>query len=321
MSSVHADEKLQSEDLAVAASSEGAPSADTLAEHDTDIVYGELMFTRPGTKELCWMGFPTCSTRFFSQMYHFGKLAMSVEKHEVAILDARRRSLDYEKCGFTLRPLESKVTNWQEVTISGSAQRNLFTDEMETIIRQLHPDVKKITFEGNLLRGGAGANPPATNGLHLDLYPDLEQVKKVQQGGQDEIAEEEFEGLEMKIVLGLWMPREMANPVYDYPLLVGDASTFEPEDIVPQRQDFYHIAEGEKQRVRNLAASAPIFSPRQRWYYYSQQTCNEVIIFRHLTEPAGGKACFHAAFQQPLPEGMETRRSIETRAFLHFSKA
>merc|ERR1712066_25577 len=132
---------------------------------------------------------------------------------------------------------------------------------------------------------------------------------------------DEFDGLEMRMVLGLWMPREMANPVYDYPLLLGDASTFMPEDVVLQRQDFYHIAEGRRERVLNLAAGAPIFSPRQRWYYYHHQTCEEVVVFRHLTQPAGGQACFHAAMKQPLPEGMETRKSIETRAFLYFSKS
>ena len=30
------------------------------------------------------------------------------------------------------------------------------------------------------------------------------------------------------------------------------------------------------------------------------------------------KACFHAAFEQPLPEGMQSRKSVETRAFLWF---
>jgi len=188
------------------------------------------------------------------------------------------------------------------------------------VIRELHPDVKKVQFEGNLLRGGDSANPPAKNGLHLDLYPDMEKVKAMNAKGSANDQPEDEE-LEMKMVLGLWMPRDMANPVYDYPLFFGDASTFAPEDVVPQRQDFYDFREGQKHRVLNLAAGAPIYSPRQRWYYYNQQTCEELVIFRHLTEPAGGKACFHAAFEQPLPEGMETRKSFETRALLHFAKS
>jgi hypothetical protein len=294
------------------------PSTAAVAEYDTDVMYEDLPFTKKGTSEQCWRGMPTCSSSFFAQAYHLIRLAASIEKHRVVIQDARKRNLDYEKCGFTLCPLKSGVTDWDQVALKGSDQQKLLFAQFESVIRELHPDVERIQFEGSLMRGGDDTNPPATNGLHLDFYPDMEKVKAMGANGS---SDQPDDGLEMKMVLGLWMPREMANPVYDYPLFVGDASTFVLEDIVPQRQDFYHISEGQKQRVRNLAAGAPIYSPRQRWYYYHRQTCEELIIFRHLTEPAGGKACFHAAFEQPLPEGMETRKSFETRAFLHFAKS
>jgi len=204
------------------------------------------------------------------------------------------------------------------VTVTGSEQQNLFQAELEAVIRELHPTVQKVTFASNLLRGGAGANQPATNGLHLDVYPDLERVKAV--SGKKDAPNDDTAGLELKMMLGLWMPREMNNPVHDYPFFFGDASTFTIDDAVPMTQDFSQIAEGgKKERVLNLAAAAPIFAARQRWYYYNQQTSQELVIFRHLTNPAGGKACFHAAFEQPLPEGMETRKSIETRAMLFFA--
>jgi hypothetical protein len=246
----------------------------------------------------------------------------ATDRREVAILDARKRDLDYEACGFTLRPLRSNVTDWQDVAVSGSRQQRLFESELEAVIRGLHPDVKKIRFTGDVLRGGAGSNPPLADATHLDFYPDMERVRAAEgdrpEGSSESPPPDELEGLEMKMVLGLWMPREMRNPVHDYPLVLGDASTFEFEDVVPQMTDLYVIADGEKQRARHLMAAPPIFSSQQRWYYYNQQTCEEVVIFRHLTKPARGKACFHAAFKQPLPDGAESRKSVESRAYLYF---
>ena len=219
-----------------------------------------------------------------------------------------------------MRPFKSKVKNWTNAIQVGDAQNELLKSEFEEQIRALHPEVKKITFNSFLLRGGEGANPPAANGLHLDLYPDLERVNAFSAAAGGKMAANdnpELEGLQLRMILGLWMPRDMSNAVHDYPFFIGDASTFQLEDIVPQTQDFYQIAaDGKSQRVLNIAANPPKFNQRQRWYYYPQQTCEELTVFRHLTTPAGGKACFHAAFKQPLPEGMETRKSVETRAML-----
>ena len=292
-----------------------------LEMNETDVQYDKLRFTKKGTKEVFWNGFPSCSGGPIGcciKSQRFCHLAMSMELREVVILDARKReSLRYEQTGFTLLPLKSSVTDWAQVPADGSEQQLVFSAELEKVIRELHPTVEKVTFASFLLRGG-GANPPATNGLHLDMYPDLGRISAFRQGSAGAQSEEPEAGLRLGLVLGLWMPREMANPVHDYPFFFGDMSTFDLTDVVAQKQDFYQDAAGHKQRVRNIAASAPVYSPAQRWYYYSQQTCDEVVIFRHLTNPPGGKASFHAAFEQPLPDGMESRKSVETRAFLYF---
>jgi len=305
----------------VLSSTKKTPAADqAVVEHDTDVAYDQLTFTKKGVQEVYWKGMPSCQggpLSCMSKCCAFLKLATSMEKREVVIRDARLRELDYETTGFTLCPLKSAVTNWQAVTVPASEQQRLFSDELEQVIRKLHPDVTRVVFQAFLLRGG-GDNPPAANGLHLDMYPDMDRLQDfVRAGKVQESPADDLGGLELKMVLGLWMPREMTNPVHDFPFFFADASTFDAADVVAQKQDFYQLAGGEQQRVRNLAASPPIFSPRQRWYYYSKQTTEELVIFRHLTNPAGGKACFHASFQQPLPEGMDSRKSVETRAFLY----
>ena len=293
------------------------------AEYDSDIIYDGLTFTKAKAASVAWLGFPQCGLNLWRccrQTHAFCHLVANMEKHRVVILDARKRQLDYAQTGFTLLPFKTKVSDWSKAIKLGEVQHELFKSELEEQIRVLHPEVKKITFNSFLLRGGEGANPPAANGLHLDIYPDLEKVNAFSAAARGKEANKDdpsIAGLELRMILGLWMPRDMSTAVHDYPFFMGDASTFRPEDVVPQRQDFYQIgADGKPQRVRNIAANPPKFSTRQRWYYYPQQTCEELTVFRHLTNPAGGKACFHAAFKQPLPEGMETRKSVETRAML-----
>ena len=316
----------QDRDLARRTSSKRAVSVVSVAagaDYDSDIVYSDLTFTNAKATSVAWLGFPQCGLNLWRccrQTSAFCHLVANMEKHSVVILDARKRQLGYEQTGFTLRPFKSKVSDWSKAIKAGEAEHEVLKSEFEEQIRALHPEVKKITFNGFLLRGGNGANPPAANGLHLDLFPDLERVNafSAAKGGDNTTTDDpELAGLQLRMILGLWMPRDMSNPVHDYPFFMGDASTFKPEDIVPQKQDFYQIgADGKPQRVLNIAANPPKFSARQRWYYYPQQTCEELTVFRHLTNPAGGKACFHAAFKQPLPEGMETRKSVETRAML-----
>lgn len=304
-----------------AAPAPAGPTPMAMAEYETDVPYGDLRFTKKGVKGTYWNGMPSCAGGPIScciQCGRFCQLASSMEMHDVVILDARKRELEYENTGFTLRPLKTKVADWSQIAVDGSEQQQIFKAELEKEIRALHPKVERIEFMQFLRRGG-GTNPPATNGLHLDIYPDLEVVDAFKYGSSGPPPSKgDDDGLKLGLILGLWMPRDMPNAVHDYPFFFGDMSTFEFSDVVPQKQDFKQMAAGKSVRMLNVAANPPIFSPAQRWYYYNQQTTEELVIFRHLTNPAGGKACFHAAFAQPLPEGMQTRQSVEARAMLYF---
>ena len=44
---------------------------------------------------------------------------------------ARKRRLKYEQTGFTLMPLKSKVSDWEQVTVEGSPQQALFKANLE----------------------------------------------------------------------------------------------------------------------------------------------------------------------------------------------
>jgi len=69
----------------------------------------------------------------------------------------------------------------------------------------------------------------------------------------------------------------------------------------------------------NVGAS-PRYNAQQKFFYYPEQTNEEALIFRHMTPKDPMLACFHGAVQLPLPEGAETRSSVEGRVFCFFKK-
>ena len=102
---------------------------------------------------------------------------------------------------------------------------------------------------------------------------------------------------------------------------MADPNTVEPDDVLPQFQLFEHRVEGKGMvQVVNVAGSLK-HSDKQRWYYYPSMTNEELIVFRHKTKSDPLFVNYHAAAGGlALPEGAETRRSIETRAFCFYEK-
>ena len=111
-------------------------NAEVKAEFDTDVVYEGLTFTKPGVAEISCEGMPNCMggpCAWLRRVRTFCGMITSLEKHRVVIMDARKRNLDYEQTGFTLRPLKStlrplksNVTDWKQVTLRVSIY-NIFS--------------------------------------------------------------------------------------------------------------------------------------------------------------------------------------------------
>jgi len=305
-------------------------SAATGKQHETDVTIKTALMSAKA-KDSTFVGMPKISWQIWKtweQTSAMAGMVMKMEPHELTLLDARKRELAYRTCGFCLMPLVSEVTNWQAAATVGTPENTLYSSELDKVIKQLHPQVKKITYMAFLLRGGQGENKPAAGTVHLDMWPDpatceawnAKNEKKGHKKKADADVSDGFsdDGLELGMVLGLWKPRQ-ANPTYDYPLFMCDASTLSKDDCIPQYQRFENISAGKVQTVVNVAGSIK-YSAQHQWYYYSEQTKDELIVFRHKTTCEPYLVNYHAAAQLPLPDGAEKRASIETRAFLFFEK-
>lgn len=110
-----------------------------------------------------------------------------------------------------------------------------------------------------------------------------------------------------------------------------DARTFEPENQILYNVHFNFLF-----ITFNNLNGAISYNPNQKWYYYSQQTTKEVLVFHQYTKvtkfcksneyknisffPQGRwKANPHTAFKNKnCPKDTESRISAEIRVALYF---
>jgi len=249
-------------------------------------------------------------------------------EQKVTVYDARKNSPgSFHETGFTLVELENdpETTDWRSNAQSDdNADITKFHKQMEPHIKALYPNVKKIIWSINVVRGGDKLmdQPKAVGSPHLDYhqnktarvefhqeFPALDygySEPKILMGDLDD------EGNTFGVMLGVWKPIHPAA-VCDHPLAVMDGKTFHPDNQTP---NYLHM---------NLLYftfhnfnGAISYSPDQKWFYYPFQTTKEVLIFHHYSN---GKwlANPHTSFHNKnCPEGSESRMSVELRVALFF---
>lgn len=241
------------------------------------------------------------------------------------ILDARKRQamLNFGKCGFTLLNMvqPSKTANWR----SQSDIERHFQQEIYEQLMELHPGATRIEFTHAVVRGGNqfGDHPVALDSLHLDFSQDDQARKTLHETYPVNTREQEAltgrldtDEEEVRKVIGVWKPIHMSGqPVYDHPLAVMDASTFQPS----QERPFHLYLDLVGFTLHNLNAVL-IANPKQKLYYYPYQTEEEILVFTQYSK--GKFHCNpHSSFLVPnRPEKYETRQSIEMRAAVFYPR-
>jgi len=271
--------------------------------------YRSLNFIGENQKELRYTQAKTRFGLLFQQYTYMILGALFGKKHSVDFLNARILGIDYKKQGFTLVKNPVEECDWLV-----KENREKFYKSMEPKIRELHPNVETIYWidEAFLARSFDGGNPPAVNGPHLDYYPDQSIVMP-------------FAGYDMSsfdIVLGLWKPANMDTPVVDYPLAIMDASTFDEDRVIPFFGEITQEQIGGQKHTIKFVSGSMKHASKQKWFYYPNQTVDEVLVWHHYTNQrvGGPYANPHTSFTEPHQHGAPGRRSIETRVGLIMKK-
>ena len=291
-------------------------------EEETDIANMQIAYLKPDVDEVMLTAMPSY-LNFINPftMREAIHTYLSRENHEVQILDARKRKLSYEKVGFKLLTMEGEITDWDD-----EAQLETYKKEVEAKIRGLHPEAKRFVWQPFITRGGKGEQQAVRGSPHTDYYPNWKEYNTyIRENGAEHPAQT-TPSEEPDLILGVWRPACMSNPVIDTPLALLDASTFDQEHLSKWKIDLTRdvklagIYETMKMvHTRNLAGQVR-YSPDQRWYFYPYMTSREMLVIRHYTR---GKFCLspHLAIpHKKISPELQTRQSIESRVFVYFEE-
>ncbi|OAP55830.1 hypothetical protein AYL99_09982 [Fonsecaea erecta] len=263
---------------------------------------------------------------------------------------------DDERPVENIRGQESKfsVDTSGFAVFNSPAQEKDFTDEtkvregyyaeVEALLREKLPGVKKVVFFDHTIRRREKASPrQPVQQVHVDQTPNAAAVR-VRRHLPAEEAEELLKGRYQ--IINIWRP--IANPASDFPLAVIDYRTTEPSDLIkvdllyPKRQtNGFHDDDDRGKEVlpdpNSITSTAgyevkgETFAVRpndkHRFFYMKDMTPDEVMFikcFDSFSEVNGGKkgiAAYtpHTAFVDPqTPADAPGRQSIEVRSLVFY---
>jgi hypothetical protein len=111
-------------------------------------------------------------------------------------------------------------------------------------------------------------------------------------------------------IINVW--RSIAGPIQNFPLVLCDASTVEPEDLVS-------VERRAENRIGELQVAMQ--KPTQRWYYYPEMRMDEALLLKTFDSETDGRTRFtiHSSFDDiAAPRDAAPRESLETRCFAIF---
>jgi len=109
-------------------------------------------------------------------------------------------------------------------------------------------------------------------------------------------------------IINVWRP--IKGPLLDAPLAVCDASSVDPEDLVPSDLIYPN-------RIGEIYSVS--YRPSHRWFYFRKMRVEEALLLKCYDSKTDGRARFapHTAFTDPeTPADAPPRESIELRSLV-----
>ncbi|KAG8667967.1 hypothetical protein FPOAC1_012809 [Fusarium poae] len=236
---------------------------------------------------------------------------LQTEKKEVQIHDARGINPSLEVNGFMLTSVSTtmKYDDFRDEKLIETVYakeleghiKNLFGASVVKVIdynvRRRHPKFPIST-------GKEYQYQQPANLVHIDFSPaeGINMLKRLYGNGADGILQHRW------LIINAWRP--LKGPLFDWPLAICDASTFEPHrdgqdsDAVYPEWAYEHVLVHKHEN--------------QKWYYFSAMLESETILFKCADSKIGAQGpCPHGAFQLKENSHEErTRESVESRAIV-----
>jgi hypothetical protein len=227
--------------------------------------------------------------------------------------------LDLHSCGFELVHRPTAIADF----LNNEDVMSVYYDECRALARELTGASVTFTYDhlvrepGRQISGGGTDRSSRITGaeagggyvelVHMD-YTD----NTTWEAYLDLHGERPPENPERVYALNFW--RALSSTAEANPLAVCDARTIAREDLF-ETVVYGYGADNYSWHDIGIETYNVKSSPRQRWYYYSDMSPDEVLVLKSY-DSAGvvGRACAHSAFVNPAA-GVDApaRRSIELR--------
>ena len=101
----------------------------------------------------------------------------------------------------------------------------------------------------------------------------------------------------------------MSGPVYNNPLVLCDAATVKPDDLVS-------VERRAENRIGELQVA--LHSSEHRWYYFPEMQMDEALLFKTFDSETDGRARFtiHTSFENPHAPADARHNEIGTHSFV-----
>ncbi|KAK3328634.1 hypothetical protein B0T19DRAFT_385213 [Cercophora scortea] len=240
---------------------------------------------------------------------------LEIEKKEVTIHDARSLNPTLDVHGFTLTriPTRMRYEDFRdhdkiETVYANELQSHLknllqapHVRVIDYVVRRRHPEFPISTGEDY-----ESQQPAAL--IHLDFSHDeaIHMLKTLCGDSAYEIMRHRWQ------LINLWRP--LRGPVFDWPLAICDARTFDQDRDAQAADAVYPEWAYENVLVHH--------HPDQRWYYFHGMEESETMLFKCTDgDKLAVGGCPHGAFPNPWSESATTsssmpRESVESRAFV-----
>lgn len=281
--------------------------------NDLDAVESEIQYILPTSR---------INRRYVSPQ---GQINLSEYRSEkVLVRDARPMGdqASLERVGFTLRKHSSAVSSFEDP----EQVNRIYLSEMMALVRDVTGANRVIPFawmmRSSTPSNDSDAQPPA-NDVHVDHTPDFSECmarRALTWMGEPDASYRRF------ILINTW--RAYKGAPQDWPLgLCDPASVADDEgvrypilmvDRLPKEEEIPEVLPGDPSKPEFPEISAFEYRPEHRWYFFSNLSPDEVLLFKNYdSDRTGAWRVPHAGFSDPrcTPDG--PRRSIEVR-FLAF---
>lgn len=255
------------------------------------------------------------------------------ELHRMQVSDGRpiKDQFNLDSHGFLLAEDKSAVNNF----FNNEEVDTVYPNEVTELVKRLtgadlvvplgwmvrtSGDLDKHQREVVGYTHKGGIQPPAAD-AHVDFMPDRAEIAGRELYKQHFSGEQPFTRF---IASSLW--RCFSDPPQDWPLALCEGSSVGADEGTPNSLIIVDEIPDEETMLADLpeeetAMTAAIFryNPRHRWWYFSNMTRDEVLLFKfHDSDKSRAWRVPHTAFRDTSFADALQRESIEFRTMAYF---